>query len=210
MLAAKTALAARFDALGEDTQLALGVEHKAYLEKRLRELEEGGNRRVSGAKKKSFTFEKYENKSEIRQYSAAADSTFGGKRKLEGENGSAEVKTEPSSKKIKVEEGEEPTEETPKKKKKKSKQAAEEVAMEIKEEPEPEPEEGKKKKKKKQKGAADETFEESTTIVEEVVSEKKKKKRKSEAQEEEAAVEADETEAQPEKKKKKKKKQDAE
>jgi nucleolar protein 58 len=176
MLAAKTALAARFDALGEDTQLALGVEHKAYLEKRLRELEEGGNRRISAGKKKDFSFNKYENKSEIRQYSAAADTTVG-KRKLKAEsNGDAAQPEEasPAKKKIKLEEAEVADEETPKKKKKKGKKVqeepmeAEEVEaeppkkkkkkskVEVEPEPEPEPETQPEKKKKKKKKTQDE------------------------------------------------------
>ncbi|CAG7730656.1 unnamed protein product, partial [Allacma fusca] len=181
MLAAKTSLAARFDALGEDTQLALGVEHKAYLEKRMRELEEGGNRRISAGKKKDFSFSKYENKSEIRQYSAAADTTVG-KRKLKIEESNGEgVKTEdasPVKKKIKLEEEEEAVEEeTPKKKKKKDKKVKEEPV-----EPEPEP-------------------------MEEVEAEPPKKKKKKSKVEVEPEPEP-EPEPQPEKKKKKKKKKD--
>lgn len=42
MLAAKTALAIRYDALGEDTNTELGVENRAKLEVRLRQLEEKG------------------------------------------------------------------------------------------------------------------------------------------------------------------------
>lgn len=42
MLAAKTALAVRVDALGEDVGNDLGIEHRAKLEKRLRSLEDGG------------------------------------------------------------------------------------------------------------------------------------------------------------------------
>ena len=42
MLAAKTSLAIRVDALGEDVGNELGIEHRAKLEKRLRSLEEGG------------------------------------------------------------------------------------------------------------------------------------------------------------------------
>lgn len=45
MLAAKAALAIRFDALGEDSSITLGTEHKVKLEARLRFLEEGSLRR---------------------------------------------------------------------------------------------------------------------------------------------------------------------
>lgn len=42
MLAAKTSLAIRYDALGEDTNSEMGVENRAKLEVRLRYLEEKG------------------------------------------------------------------------------------------------------------------------------------------------------------------------
>lgn len=42
MLAAKTSLAIRYDALGEDTNAEMGVENRAKLEARLRQLEEKG------------------------------------------------------------------------------------------------------------------------------------------------------------------------
>lgn len=42
MLAAKAALAIRYDALGEDTNAEMGVENRAKLEARLRQLEERG------------------------------------------------------------------------------------------------------------------------------------------------------------------------
>lgn len=41
MLAAKAALAIRFDALAEASNNALGIEHRANLEKRLRQIEQG-------------------------------------------------------------------------------------------------------------------------------------------------------------------------
>ena len=40
MLAAKTSLAARVDALGEDSGTAMGIENRAKLEMRLKALEE--------------------------------------------------------------------------------------------------------------------------------------------------------------------------
>lgn len=73
MLAAKAALAARVDALGEETTLALGTEHRAYLENRLKHLEEGGQRRVSATKRGSFKADKY-NTPDVREYSGSADS----------------------------------------------------------------------------------------------------------------------------------------
>lgn len=43
-LAAKAALAVRYDALGEDTNAEMGAENRAKLESRLRQLEEKGVR----------------------------------------------------------------------------------------------------------------------------------------------------------------------
>lgn len=62
MLAAKAALATRVDALGEETHVNLGIEHKAKLETRLRQLEEGNVKRISGTGKKislKFLFTSY-------------------------------------------------------------------------------------------------------------------------------------------------------
>lgn len=55
MLAAKAALAIRYDALGEDTNAEMGVENRAKLEARLRQLEERG---VSSAPLVNFLSEK--------------------------------------------------------------------------------------------------------------------------------------------------------
>ena len=41
MLASKTALAIRYDALGEDVDTEMGIENRAKLEMRVRNLEEG-------------------------------------------------------------------------------------------------------------------------------------------------------------------------
>lgn len=62
MLAAKAALATRVDALGEDGSFDLGTEHKVKLEARLRMLEEGNIRRISGTGKAKAKFEKYHGK----------------------------------------------------------------------------------------------------------------------------------------------------
>ncbi|XP_031847007.1 nop5 ribonucleoprotein [Nomia melanderi] len=76
MLAAKAALATRVDALGEDSNFDLGAEHKSKLEARMRILEEGNLRRISGTGKAKAKFEKYQTKSEYLQYPASADSTL--------------------------------------------------------------------------------------------------------------------------------------
>lgn len=152
MLAAKVALAVRFDALGEEITADLGIEHKATLERRLKLLEEGNLRRISGTAKAKVKLEKYHNKSVVLQYPTAMDSTLvSGKRKhseafvKEEEDQSENQNVKKKRKKIKTEIKEEPmdpdtgivkseneigTDESPKKKKKKKKeQKIEEVAV---------------------------------------------------------------------------------
>merc|ERR1739838_1251718 len=92
MLAAKSALATRVDALGEETNTTLGVEHRAKLEKTLRFLEEGGMRKISGTAKSQAKFEKYENQSDVKTYQPAADSTIPVKSEEEEEEGKKEKK----------------------------------------------------------------------------------------------------------------------
>lgn len=75
-LAAKASLATRVDAFGEDVTFELGTEHRVKLENRLRLLEEGNLRRLSGTGKAKSKFEKYHVKSEVLTYSTAADSTL--------------------------------------------------------------------------------------------------------------------------------------
>ncbi|XP_065655468.1 nucleolar protein 58 isoform X2 [Hydra vulgaris] len=132
MLASKTALAIRYDALGEDINSDMGIENRAKLESRLKFLEDGGMTRISGSAK-GVKHKKVEVISEpIPVYDNNNDSTL--KRK---------IKTE-----VKVEEIEE---ETPKKKKKKKDKKVvsenEEIVEEVKVE--------KKKKKKKSKVESD-------------------------------------------------------
>merc|ERR1712035_215735 len=134
MLAAKAALAIRYDALGEDTNAEMGAENRAKLEARLRQLEEKGIRRISGTGKAMAKADKYQHKSEVRIYDPSGDSTIPStskKRKFEEvEEEDAEEPVTPAvkSKKPKKEpvtEEEAETsavaEETPKKKKKKKK-----------------------------------------------------------------------------------------
>ncbi|KAM8872398.1 nucleolar protein 58 isoform 1-T1 [Synchiropus picturatus] len=182
MLAAKAALAIRYDALGEDTNAEMGAENRAKLEARLRQLEERGIRRISGTGKAMAKADVYQHKSEVKIYDPSGDSTIPStskKRKFEEveqeeEEGDAEVPVTPKVKskkakkevvavegKIEEEEAAEVAEETPKKKKKKKKvkvEEEEEVAMKEEEEVEvaAEPTEKKKKKKKKAKEEADE------------------------------------------------------
>lgn len=116
-LAAKAALATRVDAFGEDVKFELGVEHKVKLEARLRLLEEGGLRRLSGTTKAKAKLEKFHVKSEVLTYQPEDDSTLSTK---------TEKRTKASTSKddidgAKVEE----VEVKEKKKKKKSKGTAE-------------------------------------------------------------------------------------
>lgn len=139
MLAAKSALATRVDALGEDCSLDLGAEHKVKVEARIRLLEEGNLRRISGTGKAKAKFEKYHSKSEIRQYPVAADSTLPTKkRKLD--------ELQESPKKVLIEEIVEESELHVKKKKKIK---AEDPINDV--ETTEHEEEHKKKKKKKVK-----------------------------------------------------------
>merc|ERR1712048_237171 len=115
MLAAKAAIATRVDALGEETNTDLGIEHRAQVESRIRQLEGGQVSQISGSAKKSAKFDKYENKSEVVEYKAAADVT--GKRKGSTDSDDEEEDEKPAVKKIKVEEVEVKSEKKKKKKK---------------------------------------------------------------------------------------------
>ncbi|XP_052235582.1 nucleolar protein 58-like isoform X2 [Dreissena polymorpha] len=166
MLAAKCALAIRVDALGEDTNAEMGLEHRAKLERRVREMEEGKSRRISGSGKAISKWDKYENKSQVRTYNEAADSTIPNvakKRKFDDDTTPVEakqMKTEtPEVEQHSEENGET---ETPKKRKKKNKhneslnttQEAE-VSMETVTPGGDASSEKKKKKKKKHKQEAE-------------------------------------------------------
>ncbi|XP_051283939.1 nucleolar protein 58 [Dicentrarchus labrax] len=170
MLAAKAALAIRYDALGEDTNAEMGAENRAKLEARLRQLEEKGIRRISGTGKAMAKADKYQHKSEVRMYDPSGDSTIPStskKRKFEEveeeeeeaadqpETPVVQKSKKPKKEPVTAEEEEEVTEETPKKKKKKKKDKKAEAEPE---EPKEEEEEvavtestEKKKKKKKKK-----------------------------------------------------------
>merc|ERR1712158_172496 len=118
MLAAKASLACRVDALGEETNTDLGIEHRAKVESRIRQLEGGEITKISATAKQSAKFDKYESKSEVLEYKAATDVTLKRKAEDDGEE-------KPDVKKIKVEDIE--AEGSKKKKKKKDKQMEDEV-----------------------------------------------------------------------------------
>merc|ERR1712142_132659 len=115
MLAAKAAIATRVDALGEETNPDLGIEHRAKVESRIRQLEGGQIAQISGSAKKSAKFDKYEAAGEVLEYKAAADVTSG---KRKGSADSEDEEEKPAVKKVKVEEVEVKSE----KKKKKDKE----------------------------------------------------------------------------------------
>merc|ERR1719400_665083 len=174
MLAAKASLACRVDALGEETNTDLGIEHRAKVESRIRQLEGGEVTKISATAKQSAKFDKYESKSEVLEYKAAADVTI--KRKTEDDD----EEEKPKAKKIKVEEVEVKSE----KKKKKKDKAADVTAEEVMDTSENKTEE-KKKKKKKDKVAEEEvnTTVDTTadaSLLEESGEKKKKKKKKKE------------------------------
>jgi len=165
MLAAKASLACRVDALGEETNTDLGIEHRAKVESRIRQLEGGEVTKISATAKQSAKFDKYESKSEVLEYKAAADVTL--KRKADEDE-----EEKPDVKRIKVDDVE--AEGSKKKKKKKDKQKEEEAeapAEEVAEVASPE----KKKKKKKDKEIAEAA---DSTLDTSAKKKKKKKKKK--------------------------------
>jgi len=174
MLAAKASLACRVDALGEETNTDLGIEHRAKVESRIRQLEGGEVTKISATAKQSAKFDKYESKSEVLEYKAAADVTL--KRKADEDE-----EEKPDVKRIKVDDVE--AEGSKKKKKKKDKQKEEETKAPTEEVAEvASPEKKKKKKKDKETAeAADSTLDTSamdTSVAESGEKKKKKKKKK--------------------------------
>ncbi|KAM0022820.1 putative Nop domain-containing protein [Helianthus debilis subsp. tardiflorus] len=188
-LAAKTALAIRYDALGDNQDNSMGVENRLKLEARLRNLEGRELGRSAGSTKGKPKIEAYNKDfkkdgamiTPAKTYNAAADSVLG---RIEAE-AEAEKDVEMA-----------PSDEGKKDKKKKKKKI-------VADEEEEEPEEGKKKEKKKKKhAAAEETTEEQQNEEENVEKKKKKKRKHAEADDEDEA----ETEKPKKKKDKKKKK----
>lgn len=176
-LAAKASLATRVDAFGEEATFDLGTDHRARLETRLRILEEGSFKKLSGTGKVKAKFEKYHATSEIKLYPTEEDNTIPikmeKKRKMSepGKKLIEVIKDEPAE-----DDEEAETSEPPKKKKKKVKQGEElddsQVADETIEEP------SKKKKKKVKNGDESMIVDEPAVEVEAPKSDKKKKKKK--------------------------------
>ncbi|KAH9716408.1 putative nucleolar protein 5-2 [Citrus sinensis] len=189
-LAAKTALAIRCDALGDDQDNSMGLENRAKLEARLRNLEGKELSRAAGSAKGKPKLEVYDKDRKkgpgamitaAKTYNPAADSVFG-----LTENAADGNEVEKASEEIVV------SEEKKEKKKKKSKKADDKDANGN-AKAENEDSVKKDKKKKKQEAEADEENIDA--------GEKKKKRKHSEDNEEES-----ETPSKKEKKKKRKNK----
>lgn len=154
-LAAKASLATRVDAFGEEATFELGAAHKVKLEARLRLLEEGNLRKLSGTGKAKAKFEKYQAKSEVFTYQPEADSTLSVKKRKHSES-TADVATPAKKERFEDEEDQEVEETTAdlksekKKKKKKNKNKDQEAPEETAESTTPA-----KKKSKKSKETVD-------------------------------------------------------
>lgn len=103
----------------------MGTEHKVKLEERLRLLEEGNLRRISGTAKAKSKFEKYHVKTEVKPYPTEADSTLPSTSKKRKHS-----ETE-SPKKLIEEMPDEDTEPKSEKKKKKKKEKDTDAAVET-------------------------------------------------------------------------------
>ncbi|XP_059050191.1 nucleolar protein 58 [Achroia grisella] len=187
MLAAKAALATRVDAFGEDVSFDLGAKHKVRLENRLRLLEEGNLRRISGTGKAKAKFEKYHSKSDVFHYPVDQDNTIE-KKSFKREHSPEEEQG--AAKKIKLEDGVN-NGTTPKKEKKSETNVEEDGADDVDGVAPTSEKKKKKKKKRSQSGGeaaeADQTIAEVDTSahVETPKSEKKKKKKRQSQVEEE-------------------------
>ncbi|GMN25280.1 hypothetical protein TIFTF001_000886 [Ficus carica] len=186
-LAAKTALAIRYDALGDNQDNSMGLENRAKLEARLRNLEGKELGRFAGSAKGKPKIEVYDKDKKkgagALTYNPAADSTLGQLKKAE-------------------EVAEEAPVEDKKEKKKKKKKDAEDEDTAVPDNGNADDEEPLKKEKRKKKKHSAEDVEVQNGGENGDAGEKKKKKRKH-AEEEES-----ETPSKKKEKKKKKKKSD--
>jgi nucleolar protein 58 len=140
VLAAKTALSIRMDALGDKVTPDMGMENRLKVENRLRQLE--GKSKItsaSGPKTKTPT-KKYEAPTDTSSYNTGADSTIGSgkkEKKEKKENGAAkeEKKEKKDKKKDKEEEKHDVKEEKKEKKEKKENGAAKKEKKESKGKP---------------------------------------------------------------------------
>ncbi|KAF3782341.1 putative nucleolar protein 5-2 [Nymphaea thermarum] len=223
-LAAKTVLAIRYDALGENQDASMGLENRAKLEARLRNLEGRELGHSAGSTKGKPKIEPYSQDRKpgsgallmaAKTYNPASDSVLG--KTVENENEPADEHAEVPTKKrkhdkVKAAEDKERGADvvanldqedgvaTPEKKKKKKKHQKEESSK-VEEVPAPKEEEdtGKEKKKKKKHATSEEV---QTAMPEEEGGLKKKKKKKDEA------AEPEQNDGEKKKKKKKKNRDD--
>ncbi|KAF8721041.1 hypothetical protein HU200_023454 [Digitaria exilis] len=202
-LAAKTALAIRYDALGDGEDNSIGIESRLKLETRLQILENKDLGKSAGSTKGKPKIEVYEKDRKkgagalitpAKTYNPAADVVLGQsteetpkKSELTSKKRKHEAETAPSSEPVEESIKEDGDQER-KKKKKKSKET-EEINVAV--------ADGEKKKKKKSK----DTEEPAVPAAE---GEKKKKKKKSDADGEDVAMQTEESGKKDKKKKKKK------
>ncbi|XP_039114308.1 probable nucleolar protein 5-2 [Dioscorea cayenensis subsp. rotundata] len=220
-LAAKTALAIRYDALGENTDSSMGLENRAKLEARLRVLEGRELGRSAGSVKGKPKIEVYDKDRKkgagalitpAKTYNTSADLLLGPAATPEQDGALSrkrkheEVETESAKETTDASVDEDGKKEKKKKKKSKIEEANDNDATVEAAEPE------KKKKKKKDEGSSAEFVNNDETTVPEndkegpSTKEKKKKKRKNaETEEPSVNVEEQETETKSKKKEKKKK-----
>lgn len=131
VLAAKTALAIRVDALGDATEATIGFDNRAKVEARMRQLDNMVSTSISGKGKTTNDAKKYSKPSDGKMYNEEADMTLAKKRKNpEVAAGSDEMEKEKEVKKKKTkkekEKKSEEKDDSEKKKKKKKKKAVEE------------------------------------------------------------------------------------
>lgn len=140
VLAAKASLSVRMDALGDGEGVTIALDHKIKVENRLRVLEGGSAKAISGTGKTQSN-QAAHTPAITSTYNEAADVTISKKRKVSEEE-EPDKKKKKKDKKRKIEETKEAPE-TPKSEKKKKKKKDKEAAVE------PEVVKSEKKKKKK-------------------------------------------------------------
>ncbi|KAF5453912.1 hypothetical protein F2P56_023624 [Juglans regia] len=217
-LAAKTALAIRYDALGDSQDNSLGLENRAKVEARLRNLEGRELGRFSGSAKGKPKIEVYDKDRKkgagglitaAKTYNPSADSVLGQMANTAADNGEVPKKRkaeEPTPTEEAVEAPATSKKEKKKKEKKEKKKVDEaETAVPIDgnehaEEEEAGTKEKKKKKKKKKHSDVDAVAQNGDENVDSIDKEEKKKKKKRKHAEQEESAEL------PSKTKKKKKK----
>merc|ERR1711934_1037827 len=101
MLAAKAALALRYDALGDTSEATIGLEDRVKVEERLRQLEGKSSGKVNKAAKSKSQLEKYDAPADTSGYNDAADSTLKSSKKKKAEAVSEDEDEEPKKKKKK-------------------------------------------------------------------------------------------------------------